>query len=217
MKKILAKIVLAFLVCAFLPAVSNGQLITIGIEATVTSVGGSNLLEGKVNVGSTITGTYTYDTSSPDTNPASDQGEYVYYSSPYGVSLIVGGLAFMSDPVDTDFGIGITNNSQGDWYGFVSRHNLPLLNNTLIDNISMVLCDFSGNALSSTALPSIAPILSDWSNDHTLYISGGIGGTPPHYENTFDINAQVTSAVLIPEPISLLLLGFGLLVLKRQK
>jgi hypothetical protein len=206
MRMKLRNIVFAILVLCAFSFNTSAQIITIGIEAVVDNIDNPALFEGKIHVGSTITGTYTYDTSTPDTNPASDQGEYVYYSSPYGVSLIVGGLAFMSDPVDTDFGIGITNDSNGDWYGFISRHNLPLLNNTL-DNISMILCDFSGNAISSTALPSIAPVLSDWSNDNELYIGG----------NGFNINAQVTSAVLIPEPISVLLFGFSLLALRNHK
>jgi hypothetical protein len=64
--------VFALLLCGFLPAVSNGQLITISIEATVNYLNdGHNLLQDKVHIGDTITGTYTYDTNTPDTNPAS--------------------------------------------------------------------------------------------------------------------------------------------------
>jgi hypothetical protein len=216
------KLLVAAIIFLLLPVVSYGQLITIQIEATVNYLDDYyNLLQGKVALGSTITGTYTYDTSTPDTNPFSWGGEYLHYAYPCGLRLTVGGFDFMSDPTHTKFGVGIVNNylnQPQDNYGIASTYNLPLSNETLVDYVSWSLSDYSGTALSSVALPTDAPILSDWDDSYnTLHISGGIGGTSPCYDKTFNIHAKVISAVLVPEPVSIMLLGFGLLALRKRK
>jgi hypothetical protein len=166
-KGLLRSIFVALIFCIFSPADNaHAALITIGIEAVVDYVNDpDNLLEGKVNIGDIIIGSYAYDTSTPDTNPASDVGEYLHFSPPCGVLFMVGGFTFMSDPNNTNFGVGVTNNYQGlmqDYYGFGSRNNLSLSNGVLVEYISWSLSDYSGTALSSTALPTTAPVLSDW-------------------------------------------------------
>ena len=77
MKKIAIGIT-AFIVLSFLPAV-NAELITIVIEGTVTSLiddgSGDGWLDGKINIDDPVTGTYTYDTLTADTNPLSQVGD----------------------------------------------------------------------------------------------------------------------------------------------
>jgi hypothetical protein len=214
MKKLLGVFVAILILCVIGTAnFASAQLITIGIEATVTSFSDSNnLLQGKVAVGSIITGTYTYDTNTPDTNPATYAGLYRHYSPPYGLQLSVGGFTFMSDPNNTEFSVGIANNNQGlDNYGVGSTYNLPLFNGVEVDVIYWQLDDYSGTVLSSTDLPTTPPVLSDW--DYNSLIINGPGCSSDY----FYISAQVTSAVLIPEPVSLLLLGIGLLAIRKHK
>jgi hypothetical protein len=212
--------IFALLLCGFLPTVSNGQLITIGIEATVDYLhDANNLLEGKVHIGSIITGTYTYDTSTLDTNPAADIGDYFHYNTPCGVVLNLEGFIFTTDFNNVNFLAEMINNYQGqprDNYLIGSSNNLPLDNGVQVNGISWQLDDYGGTALSSTALPTTAPVLSDW-DWQSIGIGGGIGGTPPCYTYSFGISANVTSAVLIPEPISLVLLGIGILALRKHK
>jgi len=214
------KIIFAFLIfcIAALAANSSAAIITIGIEATINSVDDYyNLLEGKVHVGSTITGTYTYDTSTIDTNPISTLGDYLHSAPPCGVVLNLEDLVFSTDFEDVGFFVGIANNHQGnDGYWINSFNNINLYNNVEVDSILWQLDDLSGIALSSTTLPMTAPILSDW-DYNTLGIGGGIGGTAPCYDKTFGIYAEVTSAFLIPEPISLFIFGFGLLTIRFRK
>ena len=216
MKKKLLKFVFAVLFL-FLPAISYGQLITIAITANVTGVSDFyNLLDGKViaNV-STITGTYTYNTSTADTNPSSQVGEYFYNNAQYGINWTIGELIFKTNPNVPMFMIGITNNQQGcDGYWVNSYSNSYLPNNVEVNSILWQLDDIGGTAISSTVLPITAPIISDWDYS-TLSITGGIG-TAPCYTKTFSIGANVVSAVLVPEPMSLLLFGFGLLALRRK-
>jgi hypothetical protein len=218
--RILKIICAALILCIFGPANStHAAPITIGIEARVSLItDDDNLLEGKVNVNDIITGSYTYDTDTLDTNPASDSGEYRYYTPPCGVVLTFGDFVFGTDFSNVEFIVGIDNVSIGflDRYSVASHNNMPLYNGVDVENISWQLEDYSGTALSSTELPTTAPVLSDWDYNN-LIISGGIGGTPPCYEKTFYIEAEVTSTTLIPEPTSLFLFGFGLLMIRPRR
>ena len=219
MKKRLWKIIFAVLFLCTFSLNASAAIITIGIEATVTSVTDSdNLLEGNVIVGSIITGTYTYDTDTPDTNPASEFGDYWHYDSPFGLELAVGGFVFKTDTNDVEFLMGVANNYEGyqDNYLVRSYNNLSLDNGTEVNHISWQLDDYSGTALSSTDLPTMAPILSNW-DWQSLGINGGIGGTAPCYEKSFGIGAEVTSVFLIPEPMSLLLLCAGGLLIRTKR
>jgi hypothetical protein len=208
MKKLLGVAIIFLL----LPVVSYGQLVTIQIEAKVNYLNDYyNLLQGNVALGSTITGTYTYDTSTPDTNYEVNIGSYVYNSVPYGMKFSVNNLTFVTNPQNINFGIGITNDSQ-DFYGIVSRNNVLLYDWIKVTNISLQFWDYSGMALSSTALLTTAPIISDWDNA-ILYING----ENMQCDKTFGIMANIISAVLVPEPVSLFLFGIGLLALHKQK
>jgi hypothetical protein len=216
MKKLLRFVFAILILCAF-SLNSSASLITISITAQVTGVSDSyNLLEGKVEVNDIITGTYTYDTSTEDTNPAFEYGDYWHYSSPCGLELTAGGFLFKTDSNNIKFLIGAANNYQGYQDGYLVRsyNNLFLYDGVDVDHISWQLDDYSGTALSSTDLPITAPILSDW--DYNNLVITGIT-VPPGYKKTFGIGAEVISAVLIPEPVSLLLFGFGLLLLRKQK
>jgi len=212
MKRAIVLIAVAAVFCA-LPA--NGALITIEIEAVVHDVHDSdNYLEGKVNVGDSITGIYTYDTDTPDMDwlwgSESDAvARYHYFNPPYGISLSVGELDFMTDPANTNFLIEIVNDRTSiDAYSVISYNNLPFLNGTKPNNISWNLRDYSENAILSTELPTAAPVLDDWGVNR-LNISGGprTGG--------FTIEGHVISA--IPEPTTIVLLGLGGLVLRKRR
>ncbi|MCJ7777768.1 MAG: PEP-CTERM sorting domain-containing protein [Sedimentisphaerales bacterium] len=221
MKPRALKIICAALIfCVVVPADNaHAALITIGIEAVVNYVSDTDgLLEGKVGVNDIITGSYTYDTATPDTNPATDAGEYFHYNTPCGVVLNLEGFVFTTDFDNIRFLMGIANDypgHPGDGYWFNSYNNLQLSNGAEVENISWQLDDYGGTALSSTALPTTAPVLSDWDYNN-LILGGGMGGTPPCYEKTFYIEAEVTSTILIPEPTSLFLFGLGGLLLRKR-
>ncbi len=187
---------------------ARATLITIEITAVVDSVDDQgNYLEGQIEVGDIITGTYTYESTTPDSNPSSYIGHYWHYDPPAGISLMVGGFDFRTDPGNIEFLIGIVNDgtSGDDSYWLISYNNLPLSNGTLVDSIGWQLNDPTGNALSSTDLPTTPPVLDDWQSIVGLRLEG---------DRAFIIGATVTSA--IPEPATILLLGLGFLLLKKQ-
>jgi hypothetical protein len=69
----------------FLAAVQpvDGYPVTIYIEAVVDSVQDSgNYLEGKISPGNLITGYYTYESTTPDSEPLPTHGRYEHSTPP---------------------------------------------------------------------------------------------------------------------------------------
>jgi hypothetical protein len=202
-----------------LPA--KAELVTIKIEAVVDDVvEAGDYLNGRIKVGDLITGTYTYDTDTPDSSPLPGVGRYEHYGYPSGFSLSVGGLDFMTDPANTNFLIEIVNNyPYDDGYSLSSYSNSPLSDGTPLNNISWSLGDYSAAALTSSELPTTAPVLNDW-NLNFLQIWAGVGGRadPPRPPSGFGLATHVTSAVVIPEPGTLAILAVGgLMFVRRNK
>jgi len=167
------------------------DIITIKIEAQVTSViDPSNLLEGKILVNDSITGKYTYDSATPDSDPDPHYGVYEYNSSTFGIELEVGGFVFKTNSSDVDFTITIANNFSYNWdlYTVESNNNSQLSNGLLVNSIAWGLIDTTGNALSSDALPTTAPVLSDW-EENILFI---YGSSPSNPYDMYFITANVT-------------------------
>jgi len=204
-------ILLIAMAVAFCSLPANGALIMIQIEGVVDDVQDPhNYVEGLVNIGDLITGAYTYDTDTPNSSSSPNVGRYEYYAYPCGFSLSVGGLSFMTDPANTNFEIEIGDNaSYDDFYIVDSLINLPLSNGTSVGRIRFVLGDPSEAAISSIELPTTAPVLSDWQVNYV-----NIGGGPGR--SGFVFQAHVSSAVVIPEPWTILLLGFGTIALVRK-
>jgi len=193
------------------PPGAQATLVTIQIEAVVDSVQDEgNYLEGKIEVGDTITGTYTYDLSTPDSEPLGYAGLYEHHSAPAGISLSVGGFDFKTDPDNVDFVVAILNDippSGKDQIWMRSYNNLPLSSGVAVESISWQLDDPTGTALSSHELPAGAPVLDDWLLA-PLLIHGPSRGA------SFGISAHVLSA--IPEPITIVLITMGGLFMRKR-
>ena len=203
-------LVLSLVMCGviFSTVPVEATLIAIEIEAVVVDVRDqAGYLEGKIKPGDIITGWYTYDTSTPDSNPLSQVGDYEHRIPTCGIFLSAGRFNFETGPTDIDFLLEIVNDSISgglhDAYGLISYNNLPLSNGTLVDEISWWLGDLSATALSSISLPTTPPSLPDWETN-VLHLYG--------FKDTFHIFAEVTSA--IPEPATILLFGVGALILR---
>jgi hypothetical protein len=216
MKKAILSSIGLVLLLSFTPI--KAEIITIGLTGLVDNVNDPcNLLGGGVTEGAQITGFYIYDSTTPDTNPLPIYGTYSHSSAPYGISLTIVSVIFQTDPLKVKFSVGVANDNQGnDSYSIISYNNLTLANGVTVDNLSWDLVDNLGTAISTTDLPITPPDLSKWPfND--LYIFGGIGGTPPCFDEPFQINGHVTSVYLVPEPATLILLVTGGLLLNRRR
>jgi len=210
--KIIARIVFAA-VLFFACSLARAELITIALTGQVYMIEDSqHIFGGQIHYNDTITGTYTYDTSTPDSELSDPSiGAYWFYSTPCGVSFTVDGFNFRTDPDNVLFSVGVGNNEPlWDIYSICSRNNLPLSNGVLVDMINWQLTDSSRSAFSSDALPTTAPNLANFDMDYGLSIySGG--------DNEFLLRADVISATVVPEPTTLLLVAAGLLLLRKPK
>jgi len=202
---ILILLIIAFGFC-FAPK-ADGAVVTISIEAVVDTVEDEgNYLEGQILPGNIITGYYTYESTTPDTNPLTDYA--VYYQNPplACVSFTVNGLLFRSNPDALDYRIAISNGYELiDSYSLRSKNNFPLSDGTLVQDIYWLLVDDTANAIETDALLTTAPVLSDWPSNN-LRIEG---------DRTFLIDAHVTSAV--PEPGTIVIFCLGGLFLRKGK
>ena len=206
-------LLLTTLFVIFAVSATHADIIQIAIQARVSQVDDpANLLQGNIAPDDLITGTYTYNSDTPDTNPLSTVGDYWHNDIPFGVCLFVGGYEFRSDPDGISFLLEIADNhlvgSPFDKYEIISYNNLPLSPNIPVESISWALVDYDSNILSTTELPSTPPSLLGW-NTNTLSIYNTKGAI-------YNIEACVESAVLVPEPGMICILSLGVLGLIRR-
>ena len=181
------------------PASATDAVVTINITALVALVDDpASVLGGAINVGDTITATYTYDSTTPDSNPLPTVGDYRHSSPPYGITVNAGGFVFETDPNNVDFLVEIVNDHGDpprDNYLLRSYNNLQLSNGALVGHISWQLDDPTATAFSSEALPKVPPVLADWESIFGLVLRLDGLGVP--FGPEYFIRAHVTSADLV--------------------
>ena len=70
-------------------------------------------LGGNINVGDLVVGTYTYDSTVPDSESSTIIGSFNHSNTPFGISLKVEGEKFRTDPDNVVFQVQINNDDQG--------------------------------------------------------------------------------------------------------
>jgi hypothetical protein len=204
-------ITLAIVTCCW-ACLNQAQAVPITIEIGGEITGGyGTLWGGDIHVGSSITGTYTYDSATPNTSTLGEMGKYVF-DSPYGMDLFLGGFEFKTVPSHTgQFQITIFDNgANADSYEVRSNQNVPLSNGATVDYVFWGLHG-SNSMLSSTDLPVVAPVVIQWP-DKYLYLHGA-----DTLGNGFLFWGKITQAVLVPEPLTGVLLMTGVFFLRRRR
>jgi len=178
------------------------DIIGVKIEGKVYEVTDpNNLLGGAIKVNDTMKGKYIYNIKANDTNPDPNYGAYIFNSLPCGIEVTIGNFIFKTDPNHRKFMFFIGNNVtipvppySGDGMEIGSNNCSNLSNGLIVTIIDWVLCDPSGTVLSSDALLTTAPDLSDW--EQSTYGFGLIlqGKSPSNPSMTFSIKAEVTKA-----------------------
>lgn len=166
--------------------------ITIEITGEVTFIGGYKAPD-TIHVGDSFTGTYIYDSSTTDSEPINEVGQY-WHDAPYGINVSLDGYEFKTAPTHTgQFLVSLVLPPYGnrDYYIIKSYQNTTLPAGIAIEEISWVLGDSSQLALDSADLPITVPALNQW--DYNVFEIYGPG-------NSLSIQGTVTQA--IPEPLS---------------
>lgn len=159
----------AALLCFAISA--HAQETTFRFQGEVTWLSGSPFHD--IAVGSPISGCYTFDLSTPDTNGIGTVGSYEHPGGPYGVAIRIGSYAFQTNRIAGGFYIEVADDHNGwDSYLFRSTNNL-LASGLLVPDISWQLDGLSTAALSSTNLSSTPPDLSAFQQPFGLNIGGG--------------------------------------------
>jgi hypothetical protein len=174
-----------------LSAPSSSVTIAFTAQVAEVSVFGGTLCV-PVAPGDTITGTYTYDLSAPDSNEVATVGHYEYSAPPNGITVNVGGDVTQTDPANVQFMVELVDNLPGgnaDTYLLRSTANTAFTCGTQVGEIAWQIDDSTGRALKSTALPKDPPKIKDFQSIFGLTI---VNFVPDG--DSYLIRAHVTSA-----------------------
>jgi len=185
---------------------AGAEPITIAIEARIDTVWDPfGHLEGNIDPCDLITGYYTYESTTPDTNPSSTYGAYRQTYVGCAISFSVDSLGFSTDGNEMNWRVGIENDYH-DTYSIRSYSNVPLSDGTPVESIYWQLEDSAGMAITNTDLPTTAPILTDWDYNRLILETSQV----------FIIDATVTHAEVVPEPSTIFLIAAGAMLIRKR-
>jgi hypothetical protein len=174
-------------------------MITFQFGGVVTSVDDRNgALGGTVNVGDPFSGTYTFDSDTPDSRPG-DPEIAEYRGSNWSMATTIGGLALSaSGEVNRIF---IVDKDTGDSFSLGAF--LFDSNGFRVFEFGVDMIDLTGSALTGDQLPLTPPDISAFQT-RSLWLDA-------RKEGVGDILVQGEVNVLTPEPQATLLFTTGLL------
>lgn len=150
-------------------AAKKAKDIIVAFTATIETVTGPRAPNG-VRPGKRITGRYTYNASTPDSNSDPTVGDYQHNSKPYGIKVDLGDFVAKTDPNNVNFLVEVVNRTDTDNYLLRSYNNVST--GPPVDHIAWQLDDPTTKALKNDSLPKKPPTLSEWQSIFGLTIEG---------------------------------------------
>lgn len=177
---------------------ASAKILTVNVTAHVVRVDDAgNVLGGGVAIGDTASGSYSYETTVPnsDTYPRSgeDSGQYMQSPTQGSASLNVGPYTFASDPTSWSWTfeamVFVSYVYNWDSFRVLSMANKPLPGGENVSSIEFDFGDSSGLTLNSAALLTTAP--TRFAN-HSIDI---FGSTPAggYFEIALEIDSVETA------------------------
>lgn len=205
---------LSVMIVALAFAAETGQTraspITWEFAGEITRVSDPNdFFGGAVIVGSPFSGSYTFESTTPDSDP--DDARFGLYDNAItSISGEVGNLTFLGPFRSTNFPPGSTNfiwiSNDPALDDYLVRSGINLLGETV--DLEMLLVDGTGAMFRSDSLPLLPPDLGSLDTaGFSIFFESEASG--------FSIAAPLTS--LVPEPGTLALIGLGALVLLKRR
>jgi len=150
--------------------------VTFNLTATVKDIYDyNNVLSGTVNIGDTVSGAYTFDTTTPDMDPDPNYGFYdhAFGTGNYGFDVTVANNNIKTDSTMGNFSIFIVDGQGWNDYYSASHFGLqiPFINGSTIESLGINLDDPNGELITSAALTDVPPSLST-NGYKEIFISG---------------------------------------------
>lgn len=204
---------------ASLAAPVHARLITFAFEGVVTSISGEpHDYFPAADDGVPVSGTYTFESTTPDTNPDPNRGQY-----DHAVKQIVFRVGPDALVIGPPFNAGISVANQP--FGPIDDEEYSVFATTDIGGsfsifeIQLFNVDSDG-ALTSDALPLTPPDISKF-DFRRILLNVGASDFAPGEAPSFVIDAALTSLTLVPaevpEPAMPALVGLGLLLINARR
>ena len=205
------------------------EIVRVDFQGVVDSVetGGRFALDGSVDVGSAMTGFYTYDTRTPDQLPAVlCLGSYPLIS----ISMTVGSYTFTHDSLSSEspvFNLDACDLCYHMYSGTPRFEGIVYVDGSprTYDEITWYYANFtlarlftsSPEYIPTDALPDVDsfPELSAFDRQRVFRVRFYEPYSPDR--GYFDISGELTSLTVIPEPATLLLFALGALSLLNKR
>lgn len=192
------------LLSALVSGPAAAEVVRMRVTARVATVDDpSGRLAGRVVVGQRLTGTYVYNTNTPNVSPDPQVlGEYYPYANEARMRFAVGSLVFESKQPTQGIDIRIHAPPPGGWGQFVmsSRDNKPHSDGTLVNDIQMHVQGI-GNLNESVELPTAVPVFQTY---HTKRVIISTSSPMGNYAIAADLEAaeRIVPEALVVAPAS---------------
>lgn len=180
-------------------------VITVSFNATVSTIDDMenvlSTLDTPIAVGDTITGQYTYDTSTSRSDGVLDPSIYTTYDykvSGFGMTANIGSHTINTDQNNVNLTIVVADNESGnDTYNIISNTNIT--NTTFsVSSMNLHFGSTTGDAISSTDLVATPPVLANWEAAHTNFNINGCSGSDANCgSGNFSLRATINSVSLV--------------------
>lgn len=194
---------LLFLLSSLLLISANStfaEQVTINVDSTVSYMYDPYGVVSDITLGQSITGSYTYETTTLDSDPALSVGYYPHAENSGRMELTAGNYTFKTNAfayMPIDIFIDDEEWLAGQEAYFVNSIDNEMTNGATIDALSINMVNqSSSNALTSSLLTATAPDLNLFSNEKKVFISGFKDGFSFFIEA--DINSLVDGAPAEP-------------------
>jgi PEP-CTERM motif len=197
----------AFVLCMTLPTLTLAGPVTWEFNGEIRDfVDADRILGGAINVGTPFSGSFTFETTTPESDPDSARSG-VYDGAVTAISGQIGGSPFFQPD---EFGSGIVVRSSSsvggendDFALWAEDINFPAFGSVF--RFSFFIADIDGTVFTSDSLPLIPPTLTESNSGMTFTIDGGRTA----------MDGRLTT--LVPEPGSLALLALGAIAIARRR